>query len=156
MLLLHFSVSHRVGFGDICPGEYSDPLGDVFLLLLPLLGLGFFCGPILTMASFWQNRVPGGFLSLGSITLAMGVSLLTVFEGMPLKDAIHLSIITGTTIGYGNITPSSDLGRLFLAIYAIMCCNVAAGLLDHTKTYLESFCYELPTPKKSKTDGKED
>jgi hypothetical protein len=47
------------------------------------------------MASSWQSRVPGGVLSLGSITLAFGVSMLTVFEGMTLKDAIHLSIMTG-------------------------------------------------------------
>ena len=85
-----------VGFGDICPGNYSDPLGDVFLFVLPLMGLGFFCGPILTMSSSWQSRVPGGVLSLGSLTLALGVSMLTVFEGMALKDAIHLSIMTGT------------------------------------------------------------
>eukprot|EP00531_Pseudo-nitzschia_arenysensis_P013252 CAMPEP_0116156346 /NCGR_PEP_ID=MMETSP0329-20121206/22784_1 /TAXON_ID=697910 /ORGANISM="Pseudo-nitzschia arenysensis, Strain B593" /LENGTH=195 /DNA_ID=CAMNT_0003653425 /DNA_START=16 /DNA_END=600 /DNA_ORIENTATION=+ len=108
-----------VGFGDICPGDFSDPLGDLFLLVLPILGLGFFCGPILTLASSWQKRIPGGAVSLGSVTLALGVSALTVFEGLELKDAIHLSIITGTTIGYGNIVPSSDFGRIFVAIYAI-------------------------------------
>ena len=84
-----------VGFGDICPGDFSNPLGNVFLLVLPIMGLGFFCGPILTMASSWQNRVPGGVLSLGSVTLALGVSMLTVLEGMELKDAIHLSFETG-------------------------------------------------------------
>mmetsp|Transcript_19800 Transcript_19800/g.45165 ORF Transcript_19800/g.45165 Transcript_19800/m.45165 type:complete len:232 (+) Transcript_19800:169-864(+) len=141
-----------VGFGDICPGNFSDPIGDVFLLVLPILGLGFFCGPILTMASFWQSRVPGGVLSLASLTLALGVSMLIVFEGMSTKDAIHLSIITGTTIGYGNITPASDPGRFFLAIYAIMVCNVAAGFLDKGRLYLESFCHD-PAPSK-KLKGK--
>jgi len=146
-----------IGFGDICPGEFSDPMGDIFLLVLPLCGLGFFCGPILTIASFWQSQVPGGVLSLGSITLALGVSILTVLEGMSLKDAIHLSIITGTTIGYGNITPSSDMGRFCLALYAIMICNVAAGLLDQMKVYLESFCYEPPSHRdKPKVAAKED
>ena len=84
-----------VGFGDICPGDFSDPWGDVFLLLLPLLGLGFFCGPMLTMTSTWQHRVPGGVGSLGSLVLAFGVSMFTIFEGMELKDAIHLSIHIG-------------------------------------------------------------
>lgn len=144
-----------VGFGDICPGNFSDPLGDIFLLVLPLLGLGFFCGPILTMTSSWQSRVPGGVLSLGSLTLALGVSMLTVFEGMAFKDAIHLSIMTGTTIGYGNITPTSDLGRFFLAIYAIMICNVAAVILDQGRFYLESFCHYPPSSKKPKLEGKE-
>jgi len=145
-----------VGFGDICPGNFSDPLGDLFLLVLPLSGLGFFCGPILTMASSWQSRVPGGVLSLGSLTLALGVSMLTVFEGMELKDAIHLSIMTGTTIGYGNIAPSSDLGRFFLAIYAMMICNVAASLLDQARFCLESFCRSPLPSKKAKLEGKEE
>ena len=73
-------------------------MGDIFLLVLPLSGLGFFCGPILTMASLWQSRVAGGSLSLGSMALLLGVSLLTVFEGMSLKDAVHLSIITGGSV----------------------------------------------------------
>eukprot|EP00536_Pseudo-nitzschia_multiseries_P003632 jgi/Psemu1/186270/e_gw1.57.106.1 len=144
-----------IGFGDICPGEFSDPMGDIFLLVLPLSGLGFFCGPILSMASSWHVRVPGGVLSLGSITVALGVSLLTVLEGMPLKDAIHLSIITGTYVrAYGNITPSSDMGRFCLALYAIMVCNVAASLLDPMKVYLLSFCYEHQPPPLSHRNDK--
>jgi len=139
-----------VGFGDICPGDFSNPLGDLFLLVLPLLGLGFFCGPILTMASEWQKRIPGGVVSVGSVTLALGVLALTVFEGMEFKEAIHLSIHTGTTIGYGNIVPNSDLGRIFVAIYAIMVCNVAAGLLDQGRFYLESFCRHPVPPKELK------
>ena len=85
-----------VGFGEICPGEFSNPLGDLFLMILPLLGLGFFSGPILTMASSWQTQFPGGVLSIGTLTLALGVSALTVLEGIEFKDAIHLTIHTGT------------------------------------------------------------
>jgi hypothetical protein len=29
-------------------------------------------------------------------------------------------IFSGTTIGYGNITPKTNEGKLFLAVYAIM------------------------------------
>jgi len=143
-----------VGFGDICPGNFSNPLGNIFLLVLPTMGLGFFCGPILTMASSWQSRVPGGVLSLGSVTLALGISMLTVIEDMELKDAIHLSFETGTTIGYGNLAPSSDLGRFFWAIYAVMICNVAAGILDQGRMYLESFCHDPPSSKKVKQKSK--
>lgn len=145
-----------IGFGDICPGNFSHSLGNIFLLTLPILGLGFFCGPILTLASSWQSRVPGGVLSLGSFTLALGVSMLTVIEGMELKDAIHLTFETGTTIGYGNLAPSTDLGRFFWAIYAIMICNVAAGLLDQGRLYLESFCHDPPSSKKPNLKRKEE
>lgn len=112
-----------VGFGDICPGEFSDPLGDLFLLVLPILGLGFFCGPILTMASSWQKRIPGGAVSLGSVTLALGVSALTVFEGLELKDAIHLSIITGMFEQYSNVVVVRASCRCLLAFFSNKYCS---------------------------------
>ena len=145
-----------VGFGEICPGDFSNPIGDLFLVVLPLLGLGFFSGPILTMASLWQRQVPGGAISIGTLILAVGVSALTVLEEIEFKDAIHMTIHTGTTIGYGNIVPRTDSGRIFVAIYAIMVCNVVAGVLDQGRVYLESFC-RYPTPSKSqKLEAKQD
>jgi hypothetical protein len=59
--------------------------------------LGFFCGPILSTASLWTNQVPGGVLSLGAVTIALGVSALTALEDMSISDAIHLTIITGVS-----------------------------------------------------------
>ena len=82
------------GFGDICPGE-PDLEGQIFLTILPLLGLGFFCGPILSMGSSWSGQVPGGLLSLAFLTLSLGISALTTFEGLSVYEAIHLSVITG-------------------------------------------------------------
>ena len=66
------------------------------MTVLPLLGLGFFCGPLLDLTSTWQNQVPGGVLALSTLTLAMGISMLTVLENLSYTDATHLCIITGT------------------------------------------------------------
>lgn len=136
-----------VGFGDICPGE-TDFLGRIFLTILPILGLGFFCGPLLDLAASWQDQVPGGLLALGSFTLALGVSMLIVLEGMSYSEAIHLCVITGTTIGYGDVTPSSDLGRFSLALYVIMVCNVMGSLLDVGRRLLEPLCRRADLPRK--------
>ena len=83
-----------VGFGDICPSN-PDLYGRIFLTTLALLGLGFFCGPILSMASAWQNQVPGGAMSLFVVTLAVGVWTLGQLENMSMSDAAHLTVITG-------------------------------------------------------------
>jgi hypothetical protein len=44
------------------------------------------------------------------------------------------------TIGYGDMTPATDLGKIAVAIYAIMAVNVVLSLLVPARRYLESFC----------------
>ena len=89
----------RIGFGDICPSKEIDMTGRIFLTIFPILGLGFFCGPILEIAAFWRSQVPGGPLSVAAFTLVVGIALLTTIEGMDLTDALHFCIVLGTTIG---------------------------------------------------------
>jgi hypothetical protein len=48
----------------------------------------------------------------------------------------------------GNITPVSDEGKVFVAVYAVMVCSVFGGFLEIAKSYLESFCQETPTKRK--------
>jgi len=144
-----------IGFGDICPGQ-TDFTGRIFLTFLPILGLGFFCGPLLELASSWQRQVPGGIVALASFTLALGVSMLTALEGFSYSDAAHLCVITGTTIGYGDITPHSDLGRFMLALYALLVVNVMGGLLDVVRQQLEVFCKTTTTTTTTATKPVDD
>jgi hypothetical protein len=75
------------------------------MTVLPLLGLGFFCGPILEIASRWQNAVPGGLVSVMSLTVFLGVAVLSSLEGFSLSEAVHLCVITGTCIILKRVGP---------------------------------------------------
>lgn len=81
--------------GDICPGNL-DPLGKLFIVLFALSGLGFFCGPLLEVASSWTKHVPGGLATLASLTLGIGVAVFSNIEGVSHSEALYASIITGT------------------------------------------------------------
>ena len=50
-------------------------------------------------------------------------------SSMTWIDAIYFATVTVTTIGFGDITPTSDTGRLFIALYALVSCTWVGGCL---------------------------
>ena len=75
-----------------------------------------FCGPVMDFASSWTRRIPGGVLGPGLVVFAMGTALFMRIEEMSALNAAYLTFITGTTIGYGDIKPTTNEGRLSTAI----------------------------------------
>ena len=130
----------RVGFGDICPSDKLATGGKVFIMAMSFIGLGMICGPVMILASSWSTKVPGGLLGLTTLTVAIGVAIFTYMEEMTETDAAYMSFITGTTIGYGDVTPHSDVGKILVALYAILVINVMGGLLQPARRVLESLC----------------
>jgi len=129
-----------VGFGDICPTSDASPLSRVFLISISFTGLGVFCGPVLNVTAVWRHYFPGGILALTSFTVAIGVVIFTVLENFTYEDAMYASVITGTTIGYGEMTPSTEMGKILVAVYALMVVNVIGALLEDTKDMLVNWC----------------
>jgi hypothetical protein len=128
-----------VGYGDICPAA-PDELGKAFLIVLSFTGLGFFCGPVMDFAASWKDSVPGGVLGVAAVTIATGVALFTQLEGWEPLDAAYYSVVTGTTIGYGDLSPVTDNGKLAAAIYALVAVNVVGGLLEPAAGFLSQLC----------------
>jgi Ion channel len=62
----------------------------------------------------------------------------------------------GTTIGYGDETPKSDLGKVLVALYAILVVNVMAVLLQPSKDFLETLCRPPAIPAAGAKADKKD
>ena len=45
-------------------------------------------------------------------TLVIGAGVIAMLENMPFQEALYFSFITGLTIGYGDITPHTPVGRI--------------------------------------------
>lgn len=67
---------------------------------------------------------------IAAIILGAGSVFYHYVENLSWLDAIYFSTITLTTIGYGDITPKTDLGKLFTIFYVLFGVGVIAAILN--------------------------
>lgn len=73
-----------------------------------------------------------GFTNLAIFYLAAVVAFSFIFEEWTIIDSVYFATVTFTTIGYGDITPTTDGGRLFTVVfglYGIFILGFFAGII---------------------------
>ena len=63
------------------------------------------------------------------IVIAIGTSFYSQVEGWRTLDALYFTIITLTTIGYGDLTPQTDAGKIFTMIYIFVGISLISGFI---------------------------
>ena len=61
------------------------------------------------------------------VVLMIGVVFYVNVEHWSLVDAVYFSVVTLGTVGYGDITPKTDLGKIFTTFYIIFGLAVIGG-----------------------------
>lgn len=64
-----------------------------------------------------RNFRLAGLITL--ITLSIGSVFYHIVEKLSWLDALYLSVITLATVGYGDITPQTALGKIFTIFYVL-------------------------------------
>lgn len=52
--------------------------------------------------------------------LGIGILFYHVVEKLSLVDSLYFSVITLTTVGYGDITPHTTIGKIFTVFYVLI------------------------------------
>mmetsp|Transcript_3156 Transcript_3156/g.4958 ORF Transcript_3156/g.4958 Transcript_3156/m.4958 type:complete len:381 (+) Transcript_3156:58-1200(+) len=66
-----------------------------------------------------DENVWSGLIFVAGYMFAGVVAYSFLFEDWDVVDALYFSMVTFTTVGYGDISPGSQIGRLFTCIYAV-------------------------------------
>ncbi|AKB77923.1 Potassium channel protein [Methanosarcina horonobensis HB-1 = JCM 15518] len=75
-------------------------------------------------------------LFLVLFTLAMGTFFYHSVEGWSLLDSLYFSVITLTTVGYGDFTPQTVYGKIFTMIYIFFGLGILIGFITPIGEFL--------------------
>lgn len=67
--------------------------------------------------------------SVSAVLVALGSVFYHLVEGLRWLDALYFTIITLTTVGYGDFSPQTDAGKVFTMFYILLGLGVLAGLI---------------------------
>jgi voltage-gated potassium channel len=63
-------------------------------------------------------------------TLVSGTIFYSLQEGWSVVDAFYFSVTTLTTVGLGDLTPKTTIGKLFTVIYIFAGFSIILGFID--------------------------
>ena len=64
------------------------------------------------------------------LTLGAGTVSYRIIEGLSWVDSLYFSTITLTTIGYGDIAPQTDGGKLFTVFYVLVGISIVGAFVN--------------------------
>ena len=93
-----------------------------------------FLGPFLATAGSLSRvaRDPDtrNILTASGLLLLSGMVLFRFIEDLGWLDALYFSFITLSTIGFGDITPATEFGKVVTIVYSIAGLGILAALIN--------------------------
>lgn len=93
------------------------------------------------LRAFWKIKLI--LFSLLAV-LIVDAAVIAYFEGIPFDNALYFTFVTGLTIGYGDISPVTAIGRI-IAILAGLQGILITGLVTAVAVYALKQSMKPPT-----------
>jgi len=72
-----------------------------------------------TLISFLKDKEYRSLLMTTFVIIGLGSIVYRNLEGWSWIDSIYFSVITLTTVGYGDFSPQTDAGKIFTIFYIV-------------------------------------
>ncbi len=86
------------------------------------------------LGAIWHGvRTDVGFrILLYMLLILLGGATLfyTRIEHWSVVDSLYFSVMTMSTIGYGDLAPTTDMSKLFTAIFAVLSIGIFAAVVS--------------------------
>lgn len=155
-----------IGYGDIA--HPASTAGRAVVMLLAVGGIGFF-GTMVELVHEARDATDGALfqrlglrgtpraLALCGVNAACGVLLCRWLSDDPelpssVFDAIYWSVITSTSVGFGDHYPTSTVGKLATVAYALLSMQACGNATGVAKDYLVALCTVRVPPKRDYLD----
>jgi voltage-gated potassium channel len=83
-----------------------------------------------TIVSFLSDREYRDLLLTTLVTIGVGSVVYHLVEGWSWLDSIYFSVITLTTIGYGDYSPQTDEGKIFTIFYIVIGLGIILSFIN--------------------------
>jgi hypothetical protein len=87
---------------------------------------------------FMQNKDYQDLLIATNIVLISGTVVFHYLEGWRWIDSLYFCVVTLTTIGYGDLYPVTDIGKLFNMFYILIGLGLILGFVKTVYTHYAS------------------
>ena len=75
-------------------------------------------------------------LAIASVVIAAGTVFYRFVEDLLWIDSLYFSVITLTTVGYGDISPTTTPGKVFTMFYVIAGIGIFVALVSQVGAHL--------------------
>jgi len=78
----------------------------------------------------WKDETTRGLVYSVSILLLFGTIFYHAVEGWSWLDSLYFTVITLTTVGYGDLSPQTPIGKIFTIIYLLLGLGLLASFIS--------------------------
>ena len=91
-----------------------------------------------TIISFLKEKEYRDLLVTTLIVIGLGTIAYHYLEGWSWLDAVYFSIITLTTIGYGDFSPQTTGGKVFTIFYIVIGVGIILSFINTVYNHYNS------------------
>lgn len=97
-----------------------------------------------TLFSFLRDPEYRGLLMASAGIVGIGTVAYHYIEGWNWLDSLYFSTITLTTIGYGDFSPQTDLGKIFTIVYIAIGIGMVLSFINTIYNHFSDFREKPP------------